>query len=65
LPDLVAELTAERIAAGRLDLGDFGAVVTEQHRGHRTGNAPAQVQHLQILQNSCHRRTLVLLQIRD
>ncbi len=49
VPDLVAKLVAERIAAGWLDLGYLGAIVGQQHRGHRTGDAPGEVENLQLV----------------
>jgi len=49
LPDVIAELMragllARRIATGRFDLGDAGAVVAEQHRGHRPGDAGRKIE---------------------
>ena len=46
--------TRERVAAGRLDLGDVGAVVGEQHAGHRTGDAGREVEDVDALQDSAH-----------
>ena len=36
----------EGIARGRLDPGDAGAVIGEQHAGHGSGDAPRQVEDL-------------------
>ena len=54
LPHLVAELAAERISGGRLDLGDLRALVCQEHRRHRTGDAPRQVKDAYSVQYARH-----------
>ena len=50
-PHACAGELGERIARGRLDPGDAGAVIGEQHAGHRSGDAPRQVEHLDALED--------------
>ncbi|MCG3171837.1 MAG: hypothetical protein CALGDGBN_03542 [Pseudomonadales bacterium] len=55
LPRPVAELHTQRIASRWLDLRDLGAVVAEQHRGHRAGDAPREVEHPDTVEHAARR----------
>ena len=52
LPDHVARLAAEGVAAGGLDAGHGRTVVGQQHGRHRTGDPPREVEHLDPVEDA-------------
>ncbi len=54
VPHARTRLGGERVAARRLDPGHHRAVVGEQHRGHRAGDAPRQVEDAQAVEHRGH-----------
>src|SRR6202453_2877243 len=54
VPHPIPGLLRKWIAQGRLDTHDVSAVVSKEHRGHRAGHAPGQVENAQMLECSCH-----------
>ncbi len=53
-PHPAAGQLAKWVATGRVDLGDSGAEVGQQHPRHRSGDAAAQIQYLDAVQNARH-----------
>src|SRR5262249_12981088 len=53
-PDAIPVRLDERLAAGALDASDVGAVVGQQHRRHRPGDPPREVEHLQPVEHTGH-----------
>ena len=59
VPHRVAAVVAERVAAGRLDLDDVGALLGEQQHAERAGDPPRQVEDADTVQGTGHRRIFV------
>ena len=55
VPDRVAAVVAERVAAGRFDLDDVGALLGEEQHAERAGDPPREVEHAQSVEGSGHR----------
>ena len=58
VPHRVAAVVAERVAAGRLDLDDVGALLGEEQHAERAGDAPGEVEDAQIGKGTGHRRII-------
>ena len=54
VPHPIPGLLRKWIAQGRLDPDDVSAVVGKEHRGHRAGHAPGQVENAQMFECSSH-----------
>ncbi len=55
MPDPVSRLPGKGIATRRLDPRDLRAVVGEEHRGHRTGDPPGEIEHTYAIKDPRHR----------
>ena len=54
VPDRVAAVLAERVAAGRLDLDHVGALLGEQQHAERARDPPRQIEHAHPVQGTGH-----------
>ena len=55
VPDGEAAVVAERVATGRFDLDDVGALLGEELHAERAGDPPREVEHAQSVEGSGHR----------
>ena len=56
VPDAVAVVGAERIAAGRFDLDHVGALLGEQQHAERTGDPPREIEDADTVECTGHDR---------
>ena len=56
VPHAVAVVRAERVAAGRLDLDDVGALLGEQQHAERAGDSPREIEDADTVECTGHAR---------
>ncbi len=54
VPYPISGRRAERVAAGPLDPGDPRAMIGKHHGGHRPGDSPGQIEHLESVKYASH-----------